>query len=131
MAGQKDGIFHGILHRRALRRWLRAAEAAGTTDLETLRLMRGRARQLRRAVDRVLHVAEGRLALPLIGANTVPRPLHADWVWRPQIWSGPIFPPGRAAAPNGTRFGDEATLYHDCARSELTVRQIRNDREAD
>ena len=30
-----------------------------------------------------------------------------------------------------TGFGDEVTVFHDCRISELTVRQVRNTREAD
>lgn len=120
-----------ILHRRTLRRWERAADTAHKQPLSELRQLRQRALQLRQPLDRTLHVAEGRLALPLIGSDTFPKPLHTDWAWRPRLWRGPIYPAGVAAAPTKTRFGDEVSLFHDCAVSELTVRQIRNTRESD
>lgn len=120
-----------ILHRRTLRRWERAAETAHKQPLSELRQLRQRALQLRQPLDRTLHAAEGRLALPLIGSDTFPKPLHTDWAWRPRLWRGPIYPAGVAAAPTKTRFGDEVSLFHDCAVSELTVRQIRNTRESD
>jgi len=99
--------------------------------LGDLRQLRLRAVQLRQALDRVLHVADSRLTLPLIGSNAFQKPLHSDWAWRPELWRGPIYPAGYAAAPTKTSFGDEVTLFHDCKISELTVRQIRNTREAD
>lgn len=99
--------------------------------LGELRQLRVRALQLRQVLDRVLHVAESRLTLPLIGSNSFPKPLHTDWAWRPELWRGPIFPSGVAAAQTKTTFGGEVTLFHDCAISELTVRQLRNTRESD
>ena len=40
----------------------------------------GQARDLRRGLDRVLQVADGRLALPLVGSDVMDLPLHADLV---------------------------------------------------
>lgn len=120
-----------LLQRRMLRVWTRAARRAETLDLGALKRLRLRARQIRRHIDRLLFVADGRLTLPLIGANAIARPLHCDWAYRPELWRGPISPPGQAAVPSRTQVGDEATIYHDCAISELTYRQIRNNREQD
>ena len=119
------------LHRRVVRRWRLARERAGDMDLFDLRKLRTRARELRRQIDKVLHVAEGRLALPLIGSNAIEKPLHADWAWRPELWRGPVSPPGVVAARSKTRLGDELRLFHDCEISELTLRQVRNLHEDD
>ncbi|MDP2087750.1 MAG: DUF6478 family protein, partial [Gemmobacter sp.] len=67
MAGSLDGFLDRLLLRRALRRWRRAAGVADSLGLEALHDLRAIARQHRRQIDRVLHVAEGRLALPVIG----------------------------------------------------------------
>lgn len=120
-----------IVHRRALTRWSRAAARAPDMHLGELRKLRTRARALRRRLDKVLHVADGRLTLPLIGANAIEKPLHSDWAWRPELWSGPISPSGLAAVRSKARLGDELAVFHDCEHSELTVRQIRNRREED
>ena len=93
--------------------------------------MRTRARQLRRRMDRVLHVADARLTLPLVGTNAIQKPLHSDWAYRPELWRGPLNPPGMAAVQSKAKIGSEVTLFHDCQISELTVRQIRNSREED
>jgi hypothetical protein len=120
-----------ILHRRMLKDWGRAARAAQKVDLATLKGMRQRARQIRRRIDQVLFIADGRLTLPLIGSNAIQKPLHCDWAYRPELWRGPLSPPGRAAVENRATFGSEVTLFHDCSISELTVRQVRNSREED
>jgi hypothetical protein len=126
-----DRLIDAVAHRRSLRRWARIADSAPGVDLETLRGLRLRARQLRRHVDRLLHVADGRLALPLIEANAIPAPLGSDWSWRPEPWRGSLVPVGMVAVDSRTPFGDETTLFHDCESSEITFRQIRNTREAD
>ena len=33
--------------------------------------------------------------------------------------------------PTKARFGDEITLFHDCSKAEMTLRQVRNAREED
>lgn len=131
MSKRAFGLVDLILHPLVIRRWRRTASAADQVSLGMLRRIRLRALELRQALDRIIFVANGRLALPLIGSNTFPKPLHSDWSWRPQLWRGPIFPPGRAAVESKSAFGDEVTIFHDCRISELTVRQMRNTREED
>jgi hypothetical protein len=120
-----------VFDRGVLRRWARAAERADGLDLDSLQSLRMRAWALRRRLDQLLHVAEGRLAYPRIGQDTIARPLHTDWAYRPQLWRGPISPPGHAAVETKTRIGDEASVFHDCRFSELTLRQVRNTKPDD
>lgn len=120
-----------LLHRRTLRHWRRVADGAGTAPLSELRHRYGRARQLKPHLDRLMHVAEGRLALPHIGANSFPTPQGCDWSWRPEAWRGRLSAPGLSSAPTKARLGEEVQLFHDCAYSELTLRQLRNTREED
>ncbi|MGF6860583.1 hypothetical protein ABIE69_001143 [Rhodobacteraceae bacterium MBR-64] len=120
-----------LTERRTRRRWQQASENAATVDLETLRSQRARARALHQPIQRFLHQAEGRLALPLIDSRAMLRPDGSDWVWRPELWRGPVSPPGRATVPSRTAFGSGATLFHDCQHSELNLRQVRNTRETD
>ncbi|WP_299304940.1 DUF6478 family protein [uncultured Litoreibacter sp.] len=119
------------LHTRSLARWDAAARDAEKLDLSLLRQMRSQARQMRRRVDLVTHIADGRLTLPRVGSNAIPKPAQSDWAYRPELWRGPISPVGLAAVENRTRIGNSATLYHDCSISELTVRQVRNTRDGD
>jgi len=131
MAGRMTGFVDKLLHKRMLRRWGEAGDAAASADLDTLRSFRTRARALRRNLDRVIHQAEHRLALPVIGSNIIRKPMGTDWARRPEMRKGPIPVPGFASVPGKAAIYDGATIFHDCRRSELTVRQIRNTREAD
>lgn len=124
-------ILDRLFQARAVRRWRRAARTAETTPLTALRGQRNQARQLRTHLDRLIHVADGRLALPMIGSSFFPRPHGTDWSWRPELWRGPLPTPGVSSAPSKSTLGGEVTLFHDCAFSELTLRQLRNRREAD
>ncbi len=119
------------LHKRSLRLWESVAKDAENLDLSILRQVRTQARQMRRRVDQVTHIADGRLTLPRIGSNAIRKPAQSDWSHRPEIWRGPISPSGISAMESRSRIGNEATLYHDCTISELTLRQVRNTREED
>jgi len=124
-------ILDRMFQAQILRRWRRAARASDTADLSALRVQRNRARQLREHLDRLIHVADGRLALPMIGTSYFPRPHGTDWAWRPELWRGPLPKPGLSSVPTKSRLGSEVTLFHDCDYSELTLRQLRNTREQD
>ena len=131
MAGRISGLIENALHRRALRHWGKARQGAPTASFEILRKWRSRARSLRRNLDMVIFEADHRLALPVIGSNVIRKPMGTDWAWRPMLWKGPLPAPGMASVPGKAPICDGATIFHDCRRSELTVRQIRNTREAD
>lgn len=121
----------GLLDKGTLRRWDRAARTAETLEPSELKQLRQRARSLGRRLDKVLHVAEERLALPLPGEAGVRRPMHSDWAWRPELWCGPVKPNGFAMVENKTPIGREAKVFHDCALNELSVRQLRNTKAED
>lgn len=131
MAGGLDRFLDRLFYRRVLRRWAALAEAAPGMDLASLRRLRGKARGLRRQLDRVIHEADHRLALPVIGSNAMRKPLGTDWAWRPDPWRGALSVPGLSSVPSRAPLCEGATVFHDCQRSELTVRQVRNTREAD
>ena len=126
-----SNLFERVVQRRVQQRWADLADEAPAMDLEQLRGLRGRARALRRHLDRIIHHSEHRLALPVIGSHAMRKPLGTDWAWRPMIWHGPIPVPGLSSAPAKAQICDGTTLFHDCRRSELTVRQVRNTRESD
>ena len=130
MSSKFTSILERVSQRRSLRAWQRAAERALSLDLISLKGLRNRASQTRREIDRILHVAEARLSHAAGTSRGLRRPLHADWAWRPELFSRRLSPVGIAAVESRTEFGD-AKVFHDCGVSELTIRQIRNQRETD
>ena len=120
-----------MAHRRALKRWANAADAADAMELDELRSLRGRGRDLRRAIDRVLRRADGRLILPRFGADAMRAPARADWTWRPDLWRGPVRPRGAASVATGADLGGGVKVFHDCPHREIALRQRRNTRPTD
>ncbi|KMK65823.1 DUF6478 family protein [Puniceibacterium sp. IMCC21224] len=131
MTRQSDGMIERLMRQGALRRWARAAHDAESTDLPDLVNQRDTARQLRVHLDKLIHLADTRLAQPLIGTPSVSQPHGVDWAWRPELWCAPLAQQGLSPVPSKSRLGDEVTLFHDCGFCELTLRQIRNARAAD
>ncbi|MGZ2255810.1 DUF6478 family protein [Roseobacter sp. A03A-229] len=131
MGKSGDTFWDTAIYRRALHRWALSARDAKTAKLSLLRRQRTRARMLRAHLDRLIHTADERLALPVVGSNSFPKPHNADWSWRPELWRGPLATPGQAGIRNQAKVGDEITVFHDCDRSELTLRQVRNARQED
>lgn len=119
------------VYARVLGLWNRSAARAETTDLARLKTQRTRARILRYHLNRLIHVADNRLALPLIGSSAIQKPYDADWAWRPEIFRGSLPVPGMSSVESKTKMGEQVTLFHDCVVSELTLRQLRNTREED
>ncbi len=124
-------ILDVVMHQRSLRKWRGAARNASMMNISALRRARAQARKLMYSLNEVISVADNRLALPMIGSNAFPRPHGTDWAWRPEVWREPLPTPGMASVQSKSMLGREVTLFHDCAHSELSLRQLRNSREAD
>jgi len=120
-----------MVQRGVTRFWARAAQEAGQSNLSVLKRRRNVARKLRMHLDSFISVADGRLALPIIGSNTFPKPHGTDWAWRPTVWRESLPSKGMVAVKTKEGLGKEVTLFHDCSISELTLRQLRNTRAKD
>ncbi|RKF12886.1 hypothetical protein D6850_15365 [Roseovarius spongiae] len=127
----RSALMDWIVQRRAERRWTRAARQAPDMTVSDLRRERFKARKLLHSLNELVAVADNRLALPMIGSNAFSKPHGTDWAWRPALWCLPLPSPGMSSAQSKSKLGDELVLFHDCERSELTLRQVRNTREAD
>lgn len=125
------GFIEGRVFSKTLAKWARAARKAPSADLPALRRQRSKARLLKTHLDRLIHTADNRLALPVLGSTSFPKPHNADWAWRPELWRGPLATPGLSSVITKSMLGEEVTLFHDCDRSELTLRQLRNQRKED
>jgi len=131
MAGRIAQFIDQWRLRKVQARWAQSAEAAPGMEAFALRSLRAEARSMRREIDRVIHVADNRLALPALGAGLPRMPLGTDWAWRPDAWRGPLPQPGAVAAEARTAISDDLALYHDCPLAEVSVRQLRNGSDAD
>lgn len=131
MAKIGENLLDAAFYSRTLAKWARHARMAPSADLISLRRQRIRARQIKAHLDQLIHIADERLALPLEGSTSFPKPHNADWAWRPELWRGALPNPGVSAVQTRSMLGNEVTLFHDCEFSELTLRQLRNLREAD
>lgn len=126
MAGRIAQGIEGWHQRRSAARWARLAETAPDLDTAALRALRGEARAMRRQMDRVIQLAEARLAVPPLAAGLPQMPLGTDWSWRPDAWRGPLAEPGAVASAARSALGEGVALYHDCPLGEVVVRQVRN-----
>lgn len=131
MSGKSPSFLDRLVQSRMLARWARAGRLVSALSRGELRQLSDDARALRRELDRVLFATEARLALPPDGLDGIARPIGCDWVWRPDLWRGPVDPAGIAGAESRSRIGTDATLFHDCRESDITLRQIRNTRPQD
>ena len=131
MAGRVAQFLEDWHQRRTEERWTRLAETAPGLESFELRALRAEARGMRRQLDRVLQVADARLAVPGLGSGLPQMPLGTDWSWRPDLWRGALTEPGAVASGERTALGDDLALYHDCPLGEIVARQVRNDRAED
>ena len=131
MLGRLRNLLEDRQHQKQLRLWESETDAARTLSLSELRDLRRKANQIRRRVETLNHIAVSRLTLPVIGSNAIRKPARTEWAHRPEAWAGPVTPNGIAAVPTKARIGSEITVFHDCQRSEMSFRQVRNTREED
>ncbi|MCV2867850.1 DUF6478 family protein [Defluviimonas sp. WL0002] len=131
MTGRLTGFIGEILQRRLAARWRRASLVAERANLATLRAMRASGRQLRAEIDVALGVVERRLAHAGGQPARILRRAGMDWVWRPDLWSGPVRPSGLAPAPRHATLSRDCKFYHDCALGQIALRQVANDRPGD
>jgi hypothetical protein len=131
MPKSRKSLLQWASDRLAVRRWKRTAQSVHAMRISQLRSERARARKLRYWLNEFIPVADSRLALPMIGSNSFSKPHGTDWAWRPELWREPLAVPGMSSVQSKSTLGQEVTLFHDCQHSELTLRQLRNQREAD
>lgn len=131
MAGRIRKLLDDWHLRRVQVSWAATQNAMAGLEAFQLRATRNDARGLRRRLDRMIHAADARLALPLLGAGLPRMPLGSDWAWRPDGWRAPLPTPGAIAESKRTQVSDDLALYHDCPLGEIALRQLRNGEEAD
>lgn len=119
------GWLRQVLRNAAARQWARLANRVQTSRKMPSPELCDEARALHSNLGRFLQradaLAEGR------GARALPPlPAGTDWDWRLLSLRGEIDPASVIMPASGQRFGDELTLWHDCPRGAMILRQMQN-----
>lgn len=122
-------LLHGALYRRGLRKWQKAARDRPVMNAAALRRTRARARALLSDLRASTRTDATRPAGPTLEAPALPH--GTDWSWRPEIWQVPLPVPDMTSVRSHSMLGGEMTVFHDCPRSELALRQAHNPEGAD
>lgn len=122
------------LRRRWISRWLRGAAARqwsahGTAIARRERLpdpgLCDEARRLHTDLSAFLQRADA-VRHGYAAAVLPPLPQGTEWRWRAPVVNGAIQPPVLVSPPNASNFGWGVTLWHDCKRAALMLRQQPN-----
>ena len=111
---------------RASGQWMRLSNDVQALGQARLRSLRDEALALRASLDRFLIRADRRAALSQAALDALYLPGGTDWRWRPGFMAAKISPRGAARPEPGTRLGDGAAIWHDCAERALILEQISN-----
>jgi hypothetical protein len=123
MAKAGDTILERLRHQRALAGWQHRTDRVAGIGPARLDMLRGRAVEMRRQIDRFVWAADARLErAPALPAGHA-MPLGTDWVWRPAPWAGRLAVPGLASVATGSALGEGLLLFHDCPLAEIGLRQ--------
>jgi len=124
-----SGFIEKRMLRRSIRKWTALADRVPGMNAEELVDLTATARALRVRLDKLTNAAEA--ALIPDPQSGILRPDQCDWAWRPAPWCEPCGTVGTVAADSPHKLSDNVTLFHDCAQSEICLRQIRNARPED
>lgn len=116
---------------RAGRQWAGMAEDVEFMGPGRIRRLTDEALALRASLNRFLMRGDRKAALSRAALDALPLPGGTDWRWRPGFMAGQINPRGIAAPETGTRLGDRAAVWHDCAERALILEQVQNPRATD
>lgn len=108
--------------------WQDALRATAPAGEEATRARRDAARQARATADQAARIAQ----VQLRAAEFPPPALPAGAVWaqRPGVWHQAAEHPVRVTPPSGTEIVPDLTLFHDCPRAEMILRQSISPRGA-
>ena len=115
-----SGSLDDLARRRSLRRWRRVVSDVDRMDPGTLANLRKEAGQERQILDQALSRIDSKLTA---AARPPAAPGDSDWIWRPEVFTSRLAQPGFAGIASGAPLGESAKMFHDCSRSEITLRQ--------
>ncbi|WP_255471100.1 DUF6478 family protein [Paracoccus sp. M683] len=111
---------------RGAREWSRVADGAAGLGAADRRSLQPEAHALRQDLNRFLQITRPSVRLSQAALDALPLPAGTDWQWRPGFLSRPLSPSGMVSPENGQVLGDQVTLWHDCAKRALILRQLPN-----
>ncbi len=120
------GFLEKKLIERSVNRWESITNQADTLPPNELTTLNATAVKLRRSLEKLNCAAQ--LALTPNPDAGIQRPDQCDWAWRPEPWKQVKLPHGQVEVPSPYYLSDSVALFHDCAKSEITLRQMRNAR---
>lgn len=120
----RAGFFERMIRDRALARWRRYDRQVQTMPGSQLRRLYREAQDLRSVLDGLMAHARPRVLGKTAPVSMADRPLGADVVWRPPLWSAPVSPSSVVAGEAATHLGEVTTLHHDCPLRETMLRQV-------
>lgn len=116
---------------RAQAQWADMAESVEFMGPARIRNLTEEAVALRASLNRFLMRGDRKAAVSRAALDALPLPGGTDWRWRPGFMAGQITPRGISAPETGTRLGDRAGVWHDCAERALILEQVQNPRATD
>ncbi len=120
------GFLEKRLLAKSVQRWSDLADRASSIPPSELLELEATARKLRRKLDAMTIATADKLSPDQ--QSEILRPEQCDWAWRPDPWCVPTVPQSAVSVPSPHELSKNVTLFHDCAKSEITMRQLRNGR---
>lgn len=111
---------------RAQAFWTGASARPDAFSLGRLKDLRKSAKTTRAALDLFLQRTEALALSSRASLAALPLPAGTDWRWRPTPFNTPIIPAGIAAVESPHLLGHDTTLWHDCPRRAVILRQVPN-----
>lgn len=105
--------------------WPDALHQATPAEVEATRARHDAARQARATADQTARAAQIQLRAAEFPPPTLPA--GAVWAQRPAVWHQAAEDPVRISPPSGTEIVPDLTLFHDCPRAEMILRQSLSD----
>ncbi|MBK5934601.1 hypothetical protein C8N32_10493 [Rhodovulum imhoffii] len=117
-------VLDSFLHKLQMRRWRKAGDSVTVLSLPVLHELRRLAATERQRIDRFTGLAAARLDAAQRPASVPQAPAGSDWVHRPDLWSGPVWPQGVVNPADRFHLGRDAKLFHDAKTFDLCLRQV-------
>jgi len=115
-----DGFFARKRLDRVMRSFGQVTQKAKDLPAHNLREANDRARGLQTELARMQVATEKALLKKSRQDDRIERPEQCDWSYRPATWTEPMAPKGQVQVGSPQKLVGGMSLFHDCARSEIS-----------